>query len=154
EATYDATGLQAGLRRRSARGNAGDQRPLRAFGPHRLRQLGRQLLDRRPQPAARPVALLLELGHQLLGRVDRDGEADADVAAALAEDRGVDADDVAVLVEQGAARVAGIDRRVGLDEVVVGPLADGATLRADDARGDGVVEAEGIADRDHPVADG
>src|SRR5215213_10247899 len=61
---------------------------------------------------------LLGLGDELLDGAGRDGEADADVAAALAAaggDLGVDADDLAVLVEQRAAGVAGVERGVGLD---------------------------------------
>ena len=52
--------------------------------------------------------------HERLGDVDRDREADA---GRVAGDRGVDADDRAVGVEQRAAAVAGVDRGVGLDEV-------------------------------------
>ena len=70
--------------------------------------------------------LLSQLREQLLGEVDRDGEADADVAAAAAEDRGIDADHLAAEVEQRTAGVARIDGGVGLDEVVVGALADDA----------------------------
>ena len=40
-------------------------------------------------------------------------------AAALAEDAGVDADQLAAAVDQRAAGVAGIDGGVGLDEVLV-----------------------------------
>ena len=53
-------------------------------------------------------------------------------------------------VEQAAARVARVDRRVDLDHrdaLVVG-AADGA----DDARGHGVLQAEGAADGEHLVA--
>ena len=46
----------------------------------------------------------------------RNGKADADRAARLREDRRVDADELAVEIDQRAARVAGIDRRIGLDE--------------------------------------
>ena len=60
-----------------------------------------------------------QLRNQLAHAVDRDGEADADVAllAGVGEDRGVDADHLAARVEQRAARVAGIDRGVGLQHV-------------------------------------
>ena len=52
--------------------------------------------------------------------VARHGEADALIAAALAEDAGVDADQLAARVDQRAAGVARVDRGVGLDEVFVG----------------------------------
>ena len=52
-----------------------------------------------------------------------------------------------------AAGVALVHRRIDLDEVVVGAVADVAAARRDDAGGDGAAEAERIADRQHPVAD-
>ncbi len=59
-------------------------------------------------------------------------------------------------VDQRAAGVAGVDRGVGLDHVrdreAVGRL-DLALQGGDDAGGHGAVEAEGVADRDHRVAD-
>ena len=61
------------------------------------------------------------------------GEAHALIAARLGEDGGVDADDLAVHVQQRAAGVAGVDGRVGLDEVLelaAGALVDGAVLGA------------------------
>ena len=75
-------------------------------------------------------------------------------------DRGVDADDLAGHVDQRAAAVAGVDRRVGLDRRVdvalpcaSGPTFDRPVQRADDAAGDGGVEAERRADRDDALAD-
>jgi hypothetical protein len=69
-------------------------------------------------------------GHDLVtdrGReVDRDRERHAHVAARLAVDLRVDAHHLAARVEQRAARVAGIDGDVGLDEghgAVVGQAA-------------------------------
>ena len=55
-----------------------------------------------------------QLVDQRLGRVDGDGEADV---LGLAGDRGVDADDLALHVEQRPAGVAGVDRGVGLQQV-------------------------------------
>ncbi len=102
------------------------------------------------------TAKLHEIVEYGLGDVDGNGEADAGVAAAGRGDHGVDADHLAVRVEQGAAGVAGINGSVGLDGLVdVGSvrllhLADGA----DDAAGHGSVEdAEGIADGEHLLAD-
>ena len=80
--------------------------------------------------------------------VDRDREADALRAA---DDRRGDADHVAVDVDERAARVAGIDRGVGLDEVGVGAVVlalDAPADGGDDARRDRVREAERVADRD------
>ena len=94
------------------------------------------------------------LGHDRPGDVDRDGEADA---VAVRGDGGVDADDIAAGVEQRPARVARVDRRVGLDEVgqrlvVVG--RDRAALGRHDAAGDRVrIGAQRAADRDDQLAD-
>ena len=75
-------------------------------------------------------------------------------AARLGKDRAVDADEVARRVDERAAGVAGIDRRIGLDEVLEAIDAEMvAPERADDAHRDGVAEAERIADREHDVAD-
>ena len=62
----------------------------------------------------------LQARDDLAHGVRRHGEADADVALRVAGggDLRVDADDAAGLVEQRAARVAGVDRRVGLDDLV------------------------------------
>ena len=62
-------------------------------------------------------------------------------------------DDLALEVEGRAARVAAVDRRVDLQEVVIGAAADLAAGGRDDAGGDGAAEAERVADRDHGVAD-
>ena len=83
------------------------------------------------------LAAALELGDDIGGGLDRDREADALVAAALALDLRVDADHLAGAVDQRPAGVAGVDRRVGLDHVAdreaVGGL-DLALERRDDAR--------------------
>ena len=56
-------------------------------------------------------------------------------------------------VEHRTAGVAPVDRRVGLEEVVVGSGVDVAGAGGNDAGGHRAAEAEGIADRQHPVAD-
>ncbi len=80
------------------------------------------------------MAEVAKLRDHVLGQVGRDREADADRAAGRRVDGGVDADDLAVHVEQRAAGVAPVDGGVGLDEVVVRSLVDvaaaGATMPA------------------------
>ena len=96
--------------------------------------------------------------------VARDREADADVhAAAIAErDAAVDADDLTRLVEQRAAGVAGIDRRIDLDAVGIDEhpvaLAFLVAMRARhdaerDRRREVRREQEGIAHCEHGLAD-
>ena len=79
--------------------------------------------------------------------------------AARGGDGGVDADDLAPQVDQRAAGVAGVDRRVGLHGVDVGELVvrvargDRPVERADDAGGDRRAQPERRAEGDHRVAD-
>ena len=78
-----------------------------------------RLSDVHADPPADDLAFA-QLRQQVAYRVDGNREADPDVALALtvADDGGVDADDFAAHVEERAAGVAGIDRRVGLNEVL------------------------------------
>ena len=96
-----------------------------------------------------------------LGRSARDlrgnGEAGAGKRAAAGDDEGVDADQFAVGVHERAAGVAGIDGRIGLDEVAglarIVAVGIGAIERADDAARDGELEvAEGAAEGQHGFA--
>ena len=70
----------------------------------------------------------------VLDEVRGDGQADALETAAAALDRRVDADHLAVHVDERPAAVAGIDGRVGLQEVFVHVHVQIAALGADDAR--------------------
>ena len=83
--------------------------------------------------------------------VRRHREADA---AAAADDHRVDAEHVPVEVAERAARVAGVDARVGLQVVLDRVHAEAAAaLRAEHAGRHRVAEAERRADRDDPLAD-
>ena len=145
----------AGLVGRAAAQHAGDD-ARRDFlpRPKRFGQLGRDVLRLDADPAAHDLAGADDrLHHRLRGR-DRNRKADAERAAAARIDRGIDAEQVAVGVDQRAARIAGIDRGVGLDEVLEGVDAEVvAAERRDDAHGDGLADAERVADRQHDVAD-
>ena len=106
-----------------------------------------------PRPLDRGAAALRRGDHHL-HHVGGNGEADALRAARAREDRGVDADEPPAEIDQRAARIAGIDGGVGLDEeLVVGDADLGARHRRDDAVGDGLADREGIADGEHHVAD-
>ena len=89
--------------------------------------------------------------HEIAG-VGRHREADALRAR---DDGGVDADHLAGRGDQRAARIAGIERRVGLDHVLDQPAdlrAQRAAERRDDAGRHRGVEAERVADRDRDLA--
>src|SRR5262249_34194737 len=69
-------------------------------------------------------------------------------------DRRVDPDDLALEIHQGTSGIARVDRRVGLDEVLVrGNAYVGASGGADDSDGHGLVQSEWIADGDGPLTD-
>ena len=86
-----------------------------------------------PSQPRRTSPILLQLLDDARDRIGRHGKADADRSAGRRDDRRVHADDFAVHVEQRTARVALVDRRVGLQVVVIGPGIDVAALRRDDA---------------------
>ena len=137
----------------TVRSDGGDQRSLGLRQLQAFRDFRRYRLDLDAEPAAPGLAMVADLLEHRAGERGRDGKADADAAAGRREDRRVDADDLAGHVEQRAAGVAAVDRRVGLEEFVVGSLIDVAGAGGQDAGGDGPAEAERIADRHHPVAD-
>src|SRR5262249_30910696 len=99
---------------------------------------------------------LTQLGQERLDRVDRYGEADADVALAAfsGEDRAVDADHSAVYVDQRTAGIAWIDRGIDLQHVLEAAFRDGERTRlvAHDTNRHGVTEPERISDGNHPIA--
>ena len=102
------------------------------------------------------LAVLFELGDRALDRRDRDREADPVVGAGFGLDLLVDADHLGLGVEQRAARVAGVDRGVGLDRALdleFGQRVDRAVGRRDDPDRERVLLAEGAADRRHRLPD-
>src|SRR3954454_22210115 len=141
DADDDVAGLQAAARARPAGLHRADDG---AVGLRRRGAAGRHA-------EVRPVdrLALLQARDDLAHRVRRHREADAHVAVAgLAgrRDLGVDADDARAEVEERAAGVAGVDRRVGLDDLVDLDAVGGADVAAEaghDAGGRRAVEAEG-----------
>src|ERR1700682_3456326 len=89
--------------------------------PLRVRH-GRSMVRRFPnrfglaEAALSYVGPSLERRQELRDLVDRDGEADTDVAIDRALDRVVDADHLPRGIDQRTTRVARIDRRIRLDE--------------------------------------
>ena len=106
----DVARLQAGIGGRAVRRGLTDLGALAV-----LRVAGLE-----PEVGVLRSVAALERRQDLLDGVHRDRERDADVALAATGggDLRVDADDLAVAVEQRTAGVAGVDRRVGLDDAV------------------------------------
>ena len=90
---------------------------------------GRHRLNLHADPAAGDRAVVAQLRHHRLHGLGRNVEGDADIAAGRREDRGVDADHVAVDVEGRTAGIALVDGRIDLDEVVIGAGADVTAAR-------------------------
>jgi len=111
-----------------------------------------QLLNLDAEPAAHHMTFADDVLQYLDRGLDRNRKADA-LGRGLVEHRGVDADQVAVGVDQGTAGVAAVDRRVGLQEVFKGVQAQAAAGGADDALGHRLTETERIADGQHHIAD-
>ena len=108
-------------------------------------QLGGQGLEPHADIGVARIAPLQELGGDLAGGIDRDGETQS--RPRRLADGGVNADHLAPVINEGTAAVAGIHRRIGLQIGHPLTFADGvgALDGADDASGDGVVQPQGVA---------
>src|SRR5262252_451478 len=149
----DVTGLEPGLLRRAVGQHRLNDRARARPQTELLEALAGHGLHVDADAAANDFAFA-QLRQQIANRVDRYREADADVALrlAVADDRRVHADHLTADVQQRAAGVARVDRRVGLQHLVRSPVGD---LKrplggADDSHADGVRQAERITDRHHP----
>src|SRR6185437_4483112 len=112
----------------------------------RLRQHARLCGD--AQDGATYDAVFHQPGGDPVDGVHRDGERET---LRLLDDGDVDADDLALRVDQRATGVARVDGGVGLDDVLdhLAAIArKGAMERADDADGDGALQADRAANRD------
>src|SRR5205823_15081546 len=113
----DVTGADAGLVGRRSLDHLRHQRSHGAAEPERMGDIRGHRIHAHAQLAALDRAVLDELLHHAARHVRRNGEADADVAPAARQDRGVDSDQLTAQVYQRTTGVAGVDRGVGLDEV-------------------------------------
>jgi hypothetical protein len=85
-------------------------------------------------------------------RLGRDRKAYSHRTARGGVNRGRDADHIAALIERSSARVSLVDRRINLNEVIIGPRADVTSPRGNDTRGYGSAKPVRISDRYNPVA--
>src|SRR5690606_19726349 len=104
----------AGLNPRLFRGRTGrdalHHRTVAHLELQRFHDVGRHVGDLHTEHAAAHFTVFDQLIHHRLRHVDRHGETDADVAARWRDDGGVDADQVAVEVDQCTTGVTGVDR--------------------------------------------
>ena len=124
-------GLESGARGGAARHHVQHDGAVAILQAELVDRVRGDRADADADAAARDLAGA-QLRQQLADDVDRDREADADVALLLraADDRGVDADDFAAHVQQRSARVARVDGRVGLQHLRPGgPRTPGTAAR-------------------------
>ena len=122
--------------------------------PERRRLIALDRVDLHTEQAAADFAELQQLAHDRLGDFGWNRKTDADVAAASRQDRRVNANEFAAQVDERAARVARVDRCIGLNKVFVrvGAADTGAALRTDDAGRYRVRKAERVTDGNNEIA--
>ena len=100
--------------------NTGDDDALGLLDAKRLSQVCIQLNGLDPNPAARDLAIAHQAFEYLPRCVDGNGESNPHIAARARINRGVDAQQTAVHIDQCATRVSWVDSCVGLDKVLEG----------------------------------
>ena len=150
--------LEPRLLRRTVHVNVGDEDALGVLGQPELFSdiRGNTVGAAHAQIAARDPAGHHEAVHDGCGEVHRNGKADANVAARRREDGTVDPDETALGINERAARVAHVDRRIRLDKIFIAAIENSHLVTAlgrDDAHGHGLAHTEGISDREHDIAD-
>src|SRR5688572_33057309 len=96
--------------------------------------------------------MLHDLVHYAADHVHGDRETNSVRSESLRKHSGVDADQLAFRVDQGAARVAEVNRSIRLDEVFeIGDSEPAAAGRADDALGHRLTQSKWIADSEHDI---
>src|SRR5262245_58740761 len=126
----------------------GNQGPLLFFEAERFHQFRSYLLDTDTEPAAGYMSLLLELGSNLFGHVDRDRESNA---LSRGDDRCIDTHYLPFCVDERAAAVARVDRGISLNKTVIGSGTNHSSLGADDSRRHGLFQSKWTPHSDHPT---
>ena len=147
----NVAGFDAGCRSRIPFEDFIDQHPVAFLDAKLACELRREWLDTDAQPATCDPSLRQQLMNHLLGHVGRDCKTDP-----LGEinDGGIDADDFPAQIEERAARVAGIDRGVGLNKIFIAREINVLPAdSADDTECDCPIESERVSHSEYPLAD-
>src|SRR5262245_48115728 len=142
----DAASLNPGFLRRTARLDHLDEQPLYQRNLQQLAEIFIHELTVKPDPGADHPAVLHERWYERLGEIDRDGKTDV---LRVGDDRRADADYLPTAVEQRAAGVAEVDRRIGLNQRFLHRerrVWQQSVEPAHDAAGNGLIESEGVSD--------
>jgi hypothetical protein len=118
------------------------------FHAHGAGEARREILYDDARRAARDLAVGYQFARDRAHHVDGNGESHANIAAALAEDRGVHSNELPGHIDERAPGIAGIDRSIRLDEILV-------VLDAESRASKGADETEaGCLSQPEPIADG
>src|SRR5262249_37489171 len=131
----------------------GDKRTLSSLEAETVCNVGGDRLNLNADPAAADKSLVLKLSNYRLYGLSGNVEGNANRTTRWREDRGVHSDDVAAHVKGRTTGIALIHRRVDLDIVVIRARTDVAVASRNDASCYRPIEAEWVANRNHPVAD-
>ena len=151
DAHDDVTGLDPAFVCRATSLDRTDERTARTVQAEAVSQLRINLLDADADATATDLAALDELLAHVIGDIDGNRKRQTHVAAGLAVNLRVDADDFTVHVEQRTTGITGIDRHVGLNKRHISIVGQRTRRRADDARGHAVLESKGRTDSDNPL---
>jgi len=145
-------GLEAGLGGGAVGRHFCDESAL--IGAELCGEIGAKALGRDAQIATRDTAGVDDLFGGGAHEIDRHGKTHAGEAATSAEDRRIDAHDTAGAIDQRTTRVARVDGRIGLNEILnrLDPEVS-ATERADDSAADRLTDTKRIPDGEDNVAD-
>src|SRR5258708_27518553 len=147
----DVAGFNAGLRRRSILLRISYQRALRLLQTHAVGDILGYRLNLNTDPTAADASLVLELSDHALYRRRRDRKCDADAASGWRIDRSVYADDLALHIKGWATRIALVDGRVDLNEIVVWTTSNVAAAGRNDTGRYGTTKTKRVADRKYPI---
>ena len=124
--------LKAGVLRRGFRLYASYQSAALDIAAQRLGRIGVDVCDYDTQQAATNFAEIQNLTHDRVRDLGGYREADANVTAGTTDNRGVDTDELAVHVDECAARVARINGCIRLNKVFIAILTDAAPAQRTD----------------------
>ena len=153
EADHDIAHFKPGRLGGAVRQHLRDQRAMRVIHLEGFGQFPGDILDQDAQPAPGNAPVVAQLPVNALHDIGRDREREAHKAARAAVDLRIDADDLTLQVKQRAARIARIDRDIGLNKRDIVFIGQAAPDGADDPGRDRIVKAERRTDRQHPFPD-
>src|SRR5262249_57017596 len=107
-------------------------------------------------PGRGPVALADDLGNDAVHDINRDREADTGARAGGRDDGGGYPDHSSCRIEERPSGISRVDGGIGLDDVRDFPPTAGrkpSLERADDARGQRLIEPERVAYGEHRLSD-